>query len=207
MAVREDGDPVALDVHEEDGSRAPCRPEATEACPERVEVDGASVDGVDGDRVAPAYGREDLRALRAEVLPLPADARRTIGPPGDADSLDLRDPAVDDEEVAGRGLAEQEPEDLPGLEGPHLGREGVEDPRGVAGREDARRRGLRRETAEACGPRWVDRHDHSMRRDRAAVHERHGSRDGDLVQEESRLEVVRAVDDHVRGTDEVLDGP
>src|SRR6266545_1374040 len=148
-AIRKDREAAPLHVGHKDAARTTRRAESAESCREALEVDCAAMDRVEGDRVTPAEGREDLRAPRPDVIALSAYAGRTFRTPCDVDPLDPRAPTVDDEQIAGRGVPDKETQRLARLDRADLGGHRVEDPRGLAGRQAAGRQGVRVETPEA----------------------------------------------------------
>src|SRR2546426_1083194 len=171
-AVRENGQAMALHFGDEDTAGPARRPEDGQAIRDGLHVDHAVVDRIEGNRIAPAKGGQDLGSLGAQILPFAEGAGRTIGATGDPNLLDVRSPSVDHIQGAGRRLTEEQTKGFAGLNRPdHRGR-GVEDARGLAGRQAAGRRGLRVETPETRGDRRSNRERHPVCCDGPAVHER-----------------------------------
>src|SRR5438093_1079779 len=96
-AVGEDRQAVALDICDEDAARSARRPEGRQPTLDGVHVNRTAMDRIEGNRIAPAQGGQDLGPLRAEIFPFPEDARRAIGAARDLDSLNVRAPSVDHE--------------------------------------------------------------------------------------------------------------
>src|SRR6266705_1492670 len=196
-AVGENRQAMALHLGDEDAAGPVGRPEDREAIRDGLHVDRAAVDRIERNGIAPAKGGQDLGAPGTQIFPFAEDAGRTIGATGDPNLLDVRSPSVDHIQGAGRRLPEEQTKGLAGLDRPdHRGR-GVEDARGLAGRQAARRRGIWVETTETRGDRRSNRERHSVRCDGPAVHERDVRLDRGLVDQETRLEIVRAIDDDV----------
>src|SRR5207245_8189292 len=106
---------------------------------------------------------------------------------------------------AARRLTEEQTKGLARLDRPdHRGR-GVEDARGLAGRQAARRRGRWVETTETRGDRRSNRERHSVRCEGPAVYEGDVRLDRGLVDQETRLEIVRAIDDDVGAAQDLSD--
>src|SRR5256712_962406 len=194
-----------LHVRDEHAARSTRRPESRQAIRDRLHVDRAVMDRIEGYRIAPAERSQDLRPFRAQVLTFPLDASRTIGAAPDVNPLDVRMPSVDHEEDPGWGLAEEQPKRLARLDRPHHGGGRVEDARGLARRQTSRWRRLRVETTETRGDRSANRERHPVRRDGPTVHERDVRLDRGLVEQEPSLEIVRSVDDDVGVAQEVTD--
>src|SRR5207253_9490152 len=93
-AVGEERQAVALDICDEDAARSARRPEGRQPTLDGVHVNRAAMDRIEGNRIAPAQGGQDLGPLRAEIFPFPEDARRAIGAARDLDSLNVRAPSV-----------------------------------------------------------------------------------------------------------------
>src|SRR2546425_3220082 len=118
-AIGKDREAAALHVRDEHAARSTRRPESRQAIRDRLHVDRAVMDRIEGYRIAPAERSQDLRPFRAQVLTFPLDASRTIGAAPDVNPLDVRMPSVDHEEDPGWGLAEEQPKRLARLDRPH----------------------------------------------------------------------------------------
>src|SRR2546426_756981 len=146
-AVRENGQAMALHFGDEDTAGPARRPEDGQAIRDGLHVDHAVVDRIEGNRIAPAKGGQDLGSLGAQILPFAEGAGRTIGATGDPNLLDVRSPSVDHIQGSGRRLTEEQTKGFAGLNRPD--RRGMDVPRdrfdldlGVHGAE-AFRSGLR----------------------------------------------------------------
>ena len=164
------------------------------------------MDRIEGDRVAPAQGRQHLGPSDPQVLSLSTNADGTVGATGQVDLLDFRTPAVHEEEVAGRSLPDQQAEGFARLDCSHLGGHRVENAGGLTGRQASRRGRGRVEATKARRVGSADREHHAVRGDRASVDERNDEVRRGFVQKEPRLEVVRPVHDEVGVLEDVLRG-
>src|SRR2546422_10960588 len=93
-AVRENGQAMALHFGDEDTAGPAGRPEHGQAIRDGLHVDRAVVDRIEGNRIAPAKGGQDLGALGARILPVAEGAGRAIGAPRDPSLLRSRSPSA-----------------------------------------------------------------------------------------------------------------